>query len=243
MCTIDGAAARRIVRATALTVLSLAAAALTWRLRPASPILAGTPDAAVVAGCAWLAWALAGYLSVAVAAVAASHLVAPLGGCWGWLVRLTPSRLRQVVDRTVMVGLATAVAGVAVAIPAGAATHHDAVTPHIDRPVTTTALDWPGLTTPPAAARHPVAKLAPTRPTSRASRPGDVVVRPGDSLWSIAAGRLGSTASAGSTSIAWRQWYAANRSVIGDDPSLIYPGERLRPPADHASAAHAGGTR
>jgi len=232
MSTTGSAAARRIVRATALTVLSLAAAALTWRLRPTSPTQASTPDAAVVAGCAWLAWSLVGYLSLAVAVVAASHLVGPLGGCRGWLVLLTPSRLRQLVDRTVMVGLATTVAGLAAAAPASAATHHAAG-----------ALDWPGLTMSSTAGLRPVTRPAPTHRTSEASRPGDVVVRSGDSLWSIAAGRLGSSASTARTSVAWREWYAANRSVIGADPGLIYPGERLHPPADHAPSAPAGGTR
>ncbi len=244
MSTTGSVAARRILRATALTVLSLAAAAATWRLRPALPSRSGPPDAAVVAGCAWLAWALVSYLTVAVASVAAMHLIAPLGGCGRWLVPLTPGRLRYLVDRAITVGLATTVVGLVAAAPAGAVTHHGAATSRIDRPTTTGALDWPGLTPSPAAG----VEAAPTHPTASrpirpASPPVDVVVRPGDSLWSIAAGRLESSASARSTSIAWHEWYAANRSVIGDDPNLIYPGEQLHPPAGHATAAHAGGAR
>ncbi|MFF9036903.1 transglycosylase family protein [Streptomyces sp. NPDC014892] len=53
-------------------------------------------------------------------------------------------------------------------------------------------------------------------PDRSASR-GDYTVRQGDSLSGIAA-RHGTT---------WRQVYAANRDVIGGDPNLIVPGQRL----------------
>jgi hypothetical protein len=69
--------------------------------------------------------------------------------------------------------------------------------------------------------------LAPPESTSPSS---EIVVRAGDSLWSISARHLGPAASAQATAIAWHQWYAANRSVVGDDPDLIYPGQRLRAP-------------
>lgn len=58
-----------------------------------------------------------------------------------------------------------------------------------------------------------------------------VVVRPGDSLWSIAAQELGADASAEAVAARWPQWYAANRDVIGPDPDLILPGQVLRTPA------------
>ncbi|WP_215450736.1 transglycosylase family protein [Streptomyces sp. ATCC 21386] len=53
-------------------------------------------------------------------------------------------------------------------------------------------------------------------PDRSASR-GDYTVRQGDSLSGIAT-RHGTT---------WRQVYAANRNVIGGDPDLIVPGQRL----------------
>ncbi|MFC5657532.1 LysM peptidoglycan-binding domain-containing protein [Streptomyces nogalater] len=46
---------------------------------------------------------------------------------------------------------------------------------------------------------------------------GDYTVREGDTLSTIAA-RHGST---------WQRIYAANRAVIGDDPDMIVPGQRL----------------
>jgi len=57
-----------------------------------------------------------------------------------------------------------------------------------------------------------------------------VVVRRGDSLWSIAARELGADASAEAIAARWPQWYAANRDVIGPDPDLILPGQVLRTP-------------
>ncbi len=59
---------------------------------------------------------------------------------------------------------------------------------------------------------------------------GEVVVRRGDSLWSIAARQLGPLASDVDIAVHWPKWYAANRHVIGDDPGLIVPGQILQPP-------------
>ncbi|UUU20957.1 LysM peptidoglycan-binding domain-containing protein [Streptomyces sp. DSM 40750] len=61
---------------------------------------------------------------------------------------------------------------------------------------------------------------APSRSTShpdRGSSRGDYTVRQGDTLSGIAT-RHGTT---------WRQVYAANKTVIGGDPNLIVPGQRL----------------
>jgi hypothetical protein len=57
------------------------------------------------------------------------------------------------------------------------------------------------------------------------------VVRPGDSLWSLAAAELGPTAGDAAVATRWPQWYAANRAVIGPDPDLILPGQVLRIPS------------
>lgn len=64
-------------------------------------------------------------------------------------------------------------------------------------------------------------------------RPADaatVVVRPGDSLWAIVGRHLGPDATDGAIATEWPRWYAANRAVIGADPDLIHPGQRLAPP-------------
>lgn len=59
---------------------------------------------------------------------------------------------------------------------------------------------------------------------------GEVVVKQGDSLWSIAARQLGPLASDVDIARHWPKWYAANQQVIGDDPGLIVPGQVLQPP-------------
>lgn len=59
-----------------------------------------------------------------------------------------------------------------------------------------------------------------------------VVVRAGDSLWSIAADSLGPFATDMEVASAWPEWYRSNRVVIGPDPHLILPGQILHAPTD-----------
>ncbi|MEG3629192.1 transglycosylase family protein [Streptomyces poriticola] len=54
--------------------------------------------------------------------------------------------------------------------------------------------------------------------TDRGASRGDYTVRAGDTLSGIAA-RHGTT---------WQRLYAANRAMVGGDPDLIVPGQRLR---------------
>lgn len=73
----------------------------------------------------------------------------------------------------------------------------------------------------------------PNSPTSD-RQPQTVVVRRGDTLWSIAAGALGDNPSIAAIARRWPDWYAANRAVIGDDPDLLLPGTVLQaPPPRH----------
>lgn len=105
----------------------------------------------------------------------------------------------------------------------------------------------PSRVAPPTPAEHPasVAPAAPVAPTvvpapaavepKAAGATGTVVVRPGDTLWSLAeaALRTAGTASPSDRQIAqaWPQWWAANRGSVGDDPDLLLPGTVLHPPA------------
>ena len=52
----------------------------------------------------------------------------------------------------------------------------------------------------------------------------------GDTLWSIAARRLGEGATDAEVAAAWPRWYAANRDVVGPDPDLLLPGQVLHAP-------------
>jgi resuscitation-promoting factor RpfA len=58
----------------------------------------------------------------------------------------------------------------------------------------------------------------------------EIVVRRGDTLWSLAERHLGPGATDGEIALEWPHWFTANRAVIGSDPDHLVPGERLRPP-------------
>jgi LysM repeat protein len=63
-----------------------------------------------------------------------------------------------------------------------------------------------------------------------------VVVRPGDSLWSISSEQLGPNATPPRIEGEVERIYALNRDRIGADPSLIFPGQRLSlPPVGRSS--------
>jgi nucleoid-associated protein YgaU len=72
----------------------------------------------------------------------------------------------------------------------------------------------------------------PARPTGRAT-PDVVRVRAGDTLWHLASARLPRGAGDAQVLAAVHRWHARNREVIGPDPDLIRPGQRLRPPTHH----------
>ncbi|MBT2586081.1 LysM peptidoglycan-binding domain-containing protein [Arthrobacter sp. ISL-95] len=69
--------------------------------------------------------------------------------------------------------------------------------------------------------------------TRSTTPPGEVavVVKDGDSLWSIAASRLGPFATDVDVALTWPKWYSANRALIGSDPAVLRPGQVLQPPA------------
>ncbi|UUZ43967.2 hypothetical protein LP422_14950 [Janibacter limosus] len=67
----------------------------------------------------------------------------------------------------------------------------------------------------------------------RADSGDEVVVRRGDSLWSITAAHLGPDATAAEIAQARPRWHEANADRIGPDPHLLLPGTRLSPPDHH----------
>ncbi len=60
-------------------------------------------------------------------------------------------------------------------------------------------------------------------------------MRPGDTLWSIAADDLPAGSTDARIAARWHAIYAANRSLIGPDPDVIVPGQRLRLPGKDPS--------
>ena len=121
---------------------------------------------------------------------------------------LVPNGLHGVVRRALGVGTAAAVIGTGV-VP-GAPAWADA---HRPMPPTVSA-DWP---LPEQATRSVV------------------VVKAGDCLWTLAADSLRDPTSA-RTARTWPRWWRANRDVVGSNPNLIHPGQRLHPPASPRSA-------
>ncbi|WP_431780737.1 transglycosylase family protein [Streptomyces chumphonensis] len=70
---------------------------------------------------------------------------------------------------------------------------------------------------PEAAPQAQAQPQAQPQPSQQAGDGGTYVVRPGDTLAAIAQ-RHGTT---------WQELYERNRSVVGGDPNLIFPGQRL----------------
>lgn len=64
----------------------------------------------------------------------------------------------------------------------------------------------------------------------RGSAQTPVIVRPGDSLWTIAAHELGPFATDFDIAQAWPLWYRANRAAIGPDPNVLAVGLSLHFP-------------
>lgn len=159
---------------------------------------------ALLAAVALAAQALAAWLLATAVLTAGGRLPGLLGRASRCLAgRVAPSVVRRAVALGLGLGVAAAPSGVALA---------DVPAPTV-RPSVAADLDWPGLA------------RVPSHPDSRA-----VVVRRGDTLWDIAAAHLPTTASDARIAAAWPAWYAANRTVIGRDPHLIRPGQRLSPP-------------
>lgn len=92
----------------------------------------------------------------------------------------------------------------------------------------------PPVTSPRTPAAERPMQPAGSRPSSRLH-----VVRPGESLWSIAAATSPTVADV-DVDVRWRSIWAANRDVVGEDPDLILPGQRLRIPAGGGVHGEAG---
>jgi hypothetical protein len=201
-------------------------------------------DSAALTVAAALAWLVLGWLAVAVVLVIASSAPGWLGHAAGAVSRaVIPSAARHIMCAALGVSLLASAAPATAAMPAGPhAAPAVASAPSDPRQLN---LDWP-VDRPPR--HHPTLPASPRPDHPNAGRPVPpalsssvpprlanpstaVVVQPGDTLWGIAAQRLGPGASDRQIGQQWPRWWAVNRQAIGNDPDLINPGQRLTPPA------------
>jgi nucleoid-associated protein YgaU len=192
-------------------------------------------DAAAVTLARALLWLIALWVACGLAAVSVSLLPGRVGRLGRAVAhRVTPAALRRVVitaaGTSILLSPATALAASTTGAPP---------------PPTATSAVLPPVGWPTDAAPAPDPANVPARATAGSESgiepltTGDrVTVRQGDSLWSMAAQRLGARPSAARIQAEWPRWYAVNRRVIGSDPNLIRPGTTLLvpPPARTESA-------
>ncbi|MEP6695542.1 MAG: LysM domain-containing protein [Pseudonocardiales bacterium] len=177
---------------------------------PAAAQSAG-PDALASEVAAAACWAALAWLTVALGATVFGARACRGARLARGLAALTmPASMRRVlavaIGLTVVTGAATpALAAGAGSRPPGVVT---AVSSNLD-------LDWP---------------VTLRQPAQRPTPPAPVVVVSGDTLWALARHQLPAGATDSAVAVAWPRWYAANRSVIGPDPDLLLPGQRLFPP-------------
>ncbi|HYF73806.1 MAG TPA: hypothetical protein VD864_13340 [Nocardioides sp.] len=158
-------------------------------------------SAVAVVGAAWL------WLATSVTVVEALRGCAPSR-------RGLPAPLRRLVLAACGAGLVAGLSGPAVATPGEVHTDRGPAGALAGLPLPDRAVGLPGRASVATGPLRPAAAAAPS-----------VVVRPGDTLWDLAATHLGEPRR-------WPEIYALNRAAIGADPGLIHPATRLRLPAD-----------
>ncbi len=166
----------------------------------------------------------------------ASHLPGRLGRtCLSAGDLLTPRLARRAA--AALVGTAAATTGIAPAMaasppsPDSATQRHAVNVPEIDRgPLAKTS-----------GTDHSGKEAGRERPTSTKGAPGNetphkthrtstVKVKPGDCLWTLAAGQLSPAASSRQIARETNRWFEANKTAIGSDPNLIVTGTILSIP-------------
>lgn len=183
------------------------------------------PTLPLVAVVALSAWTCTAWLSVVLLATCCTRMPGSAGRRAHWLTdRIAPSSVRALVR--VATGLT--VTGAVLAGPSALAAEPGSGPAGVRQqsaPGQEWSLDWP--TTPSVPTGSPArASVVPT-PGAGTAATDAVVVRPGDSLWSIARAALDPQATPSQVAQAWPRWWSANRAVLGHDPDLIHPGTRL----------------
>lgn len=214
-----------LLAATAAALLLAAAPtpAQAWCTLTA-PAATETSTGPLVAAVGLVSWALVGWLLLTALLTAGGSLRGPVGAVSRAAVRrVAPQAVRRVVALALGLTVVLGVSGTAQAAsvlptpPAAAASLDWPRAPAAAGPT----LDWPAVgESADAATGAPGGD--PTRPTGET-----VLVRPGDSLWRLAAEHLPAGAPAAAVAAAWPTWWSANRQLLGDEPDLLQPGSRL----------------
>jgi len=179
------------------------------------------PDETIATLAGVAAYAVVAWLTVGLLAAVAGRLP----GALGRRAQLVANALTPVALRRLTAAAMGAALGLGGAAPAQADTDP-------------AGLDWPAATATPATTAAPHAARAsrvpplPAGPSpSAVPQPATAVtVHPGDCLWTIAARHLPGVPTAAQIADSWPRWYEANRDVIGPEPDLVLPGQRLTPP-------------
>lgn len=203
------------------------------------------PAAGVALAAALGAWVVLGWLVAGTTATLVTAALAGLGSpAHARAAALTPAAGRRLAGA--LLGLTLAAAPLAAALPVGAVERAAVVSADhtgrlsvggldLDRPAATAPGGWspdrPAATHRRTAGSEAAVRLVATTPHAEHRVLDEVVVRRGDSLWDIAARHLGDGADAAEVAAEWPRWYAANRHLVGADPDLLRPGQRLVPPA------------
>ena len=205
---------KRRTAPTAVLTLVLVTAATRWLLEATEPLRHPAEpkyDALLLALAAWVligcaAWAVLIGIAAVVETTSAGRLPAT-----AWVG--CPHSLR----RLLLAGLGVALVGAGPLQSSATASTEAPPLPVPTRPAGTVQ-----------AGTHPADNQGGPR--------AGLVVRPGDSLWRIAEQRLHSSASTDEVAALVHRLHHRNRGVIGPDPDLIRPGQRLAvPPQPHRS--------
>lgn len=174
----------------------------------------------LVAAVCLLAWALLGYLVLVGALTVAVERSGAAGATRAAVLRrCAPAGLRRTVAATLGIGLL---------VGSGTGAAGAARPASFDWPIRAAATSTSAAS--PAPAAVPAVSSEPDQGPGGPDQPHRVVVAVGDTLWAISAAALPTGADNHTIAQAWPSWWAANREVIGDDPDLLFPGQRLRPP-------------
>ena len=189
----------------------------------------GADAAGLALGLAMI-WVAAAWLALGLLLTLLAVAPGPLGARAGtWVSRLVPAVLVRAVagaaGLSMIITPATADAQPARSI-AASSQPVDAGSPGLSGSNSAPAQPAPSWPT------DPIDTPTPSTTTPSTTTPGttEVTVVPGDSLWLIAAQRLGN-ADPAAVATEWPRWYAANRQRIGTDPALLRPGQVLHAPA------------